>query len=310
MTKNNEFKLNLPSIDDLFSSDQSRADEKREKVSDIQITEIDSFPDHPFKVTEDDGMRDLVKSIKLHGVMTPVIVRQKENGHYELISGHRRKKACEIAGIKTVPAIIRDLSSDEAIISMVDANLQREVILPSEKAFSYKMRLEAMNRQGQRSDLTYSPLANKLVGKTSSEELAETIGTSKDQIFRYIRLTELVSVLLQMVDEKQIGFRSAVELSYLKKEEQESVYNMIQYNLTAPTLGQARKLKQLSQDSVLTEECIQSVMFDNKQDQTVGVILKDKRFYQYFPKSYNNKQKENLLVELLEKWYREMNNES
>jgi len=302
MAKNNELKINLPSLDDLFSTEESRADEKREKVYDILINKIDDFPDHPFKVIEDNAMLELVESIRIFGVLTPATVRKKDDGHYELISGHRRKKACELADIKSIPAVIRNLTHDEAVIMMVDANLQREVILPSEKAFSYKMRLEAMNRQGKRSDSTSSQMGTKL---RSDELLAQKIGDSRNQIQRFIRLTELIPELLKMVDDKQIGFCPTVELSYLKKEEQQSLYNFIQYEICSPSLAQATKLKSFSQDGRLNEDVIYSIMTEGKPSQKEKVVLKDERFEKYFPKSFNTKQKEDLLVELLEKWYRE-----
>ena len=190
----------LKTLDDLFSSEESRADDKLSRVQDIPISEIDDFPDHPFQVRNDDAMQSMVESVKVVGIQTPAIARQKDDGRYELISGHRRKLAATLAGLEVMPIIVREMSRDEAIIAMIDSNLQREVILPSEKALSYKMRLEAMNRQGQRTDLTYSPVANKLQGKTSSAELAEQLGTSKDQIFRYIRLTELIEQLNSFSD--------------------------------------------------------------------------------------------------------------
>ena len=213
MARNRETKIELTAYDDLFQTDESRAEAALSKIRDIPISEIDEFPDHPFKVLMDEDMEQLVESIKRNGVMTPATVRLKEDGRYELISGHRRKKACELAGLETLKCEVKDLTRDEAIIIMVESNLQRSVILPSEKAFAYKMRLEAMNRQGQRSDLTSSPLDNKLKGTTSAQQVSKNSGDSQPQIYRFIRLTELVPEILQMVDEKQIAFRPAVEIS-------------------------------------------------------------------------------------------------
>ena len=217
MARSRETKIELTAYDDLFQTDESREEEKLSKIRDIPISEIDEFPDHPFKVLMDEDMEQLVESIKRNGVMTPATVRLKEDGRYELISGHRRKKACELAGLETLKCEVKELTRDEAIIVMVESNLQRSVILPSEKAFAYKMRLEAMKRQGERSDLTSSPMGTKL---RSDAELAEKVGESRNQIQRYIRLTELVPDILQMVDERQIAFRPAVEVSYLTEEQQ------------------------------------------------------------------------------------------
>ena len=215
MARSRESKIELTAYDDLFETDQSREEANLSKIRDIPLAEIDEFPDHPFKVLMDEDMEQLVDSIKRSGVMTPATVRMKEDGRYELISGHRRKKACELAGLETLKCEVKELTRDEAIIVMVESNLQRTTILPSEKAFAYKMRLEAMNRQGERSDLTSSPLDNKLKGTTSAQQISQKSGDSQPQIYRYIRLTELVPEILQMVDERQIAFRPAVELSYL-----------------------------------------------------------------------------------------------
>ena len=231
--------LGLTGYDELFMNDAERKENKLPRIYDVPISEIDDFPDHPFKVKIDEDMDQLVQSIKERGIITPVTLRPKEDGRYEIVSGHRRKKACELAGLDTVKAEVREMTRDEAIILMVESNLQRSTILPSEKAFSYKMRLEAMNRQGQRTDLTYSPLGNKLQGVKSSDVMAEEVGESKNTIFRYIRLTELIPELLQLVDESRIAFRPAVELSYLKKEEQAALLEEISYTDATPSLAQA-----------------------------------------------------------------------
>lgn len=238
MARSRKSSIELTAYDDLFQTDESRAEAALSKIRDIPISEIDEFPDHPFKVLMDEDMEQLVDSIKRNGVMTPATVRLKEDGRYELISGHRRKKACEIAGLDTLKCEVKEFSRDEAIIVMVESNLQRTTILPSEKAFAYKMRLEAMNRQGQRSDLTSSPLGTKL---RSDAELAEKVGESRNQIQRYIRLTELVPEILQMVDERQIAFRPAVEISYLSEEQQYTLLEAMEYNDATPSLAQAIK---------------------------------------------------------------------
>ena len=220
MARSRETQIELTAYDDPFQTDESREETKLSKIGDIPISEIDEFPDHPFKVLMDEDMEQLVESIKRNGVMTPATVRLKEDGRYELISGHRRKKACELAELETLKCEVKELTRDEAIIVMVESNLQRSVILPSEKAFAYKMRLEAMNRQGQRTDLTSSPLDNMLKGATSAQQVSKNSGGSQPQIYRFIRLTELVPEILQMVDERQIAFRPAVEISYPTEEQQ------------------------------------------------------------------------------------------
>jgi len=240
LSRNRETKIELTAYDDLFQTDESRAEAALSKIRDIPISEIDEFPDHPFKVLMDEDMEQLVESIKRNGVMTPATVRLKEDGRYELISGHRRKKACELAGLETLKCEVKDLTRDEAIIIMVESNLQRSVILPSEKAFAYKMRLEAMKRQGERTDLTSSPLDNKLKGTTSAQQVSRNSGDSQPQIYRFIRLTELVPEILQMVDEKQIAFRPAVEISYLSEEQQYTLLEAMSYNDATPSLARMR----------------------------------------------------------------------
>lgn len=264
MARSRETKIELTAYDDLFQTDESREEAKLSKIRDIPIFQIDEFPDHPFKVLMDEDMEQLVESIKRNGVMTPATVRLKEDGRYELISGHRRKKACELAGLETLKCEVKELTRDEAIIVMVESNLQRSVILPSEKAFAYKMRLEAMKRQGERSDLTSSPMGTKL---RSDAELAEKVGESRNQIQRYIRLTELVPEILQMVDERQIAFRPAVEISYLTEEQQYTLLEAMEYNDATPSLAQAIKMKKYNQDGKLTSEVIQSIMEEEKPNQ-------------------------------------------
>ena len=254
--------IKLTSYDELLNPEI--AQENGEKIVELPIAELHTPQIHPFKVTNDEKMQEMAESIKKYGVMTPAIVRPLETGGYELISGNRRKYAAELAGLETMPAIVRDLDDDAAIILMVDANLQREEILPSERAFAYKLKLEAMKRQGARTDLTCSPVGNKLKGLKSSQELAEQVGESKNQIFRYIRLTELTPALLEMVDEKLMSFRPAVEVSYLTKDEQEQLVESINLNECTPSLAQALRLKQFSQDGGLSVEKIEEIMSEEK----------------------------------------------
>ena len=282
MARNRETKIELTAYDDLFQTDESRAEAALSKIRDIPLSEIDEFPDHPFKVLMDEDMEQLVESIKRNGVMTPATVRLKENGRYELISGHRRKKACELAGLETLKCEVKDLTRDEAIIIMVESNLQRSVILPSEKAFAYKMRLEAMDRQGKRNDLTSTPLVSK---SRSNEELADKVGESREQIRRFIRLTELVPEILQMVDEKQIAFRPAVEISYLAEEQQYTLLEAMSYNDATPSLAQAIKMKKFNQDGKLTDEVIQSIMEEEKPNQKEKPAFRDERITKLIPKT-------------------------
>ena len=261
--------LGLTGYDELFMNDAERKENKLPRIYDIPLSEIDDFPEHPFKVKLDEDMDQLVQSIKERGIITPVTLRPKEDGRYEIVSGHRRKKACELAGFDTVKAEVREMTRDEAIILMVESNLQRSVILPSEKAFSYKMRLEAMNRQGQRTDLTSTTEVEKLSGKEalSVTRIGNDSGESREQVRRYIRLTELIPELLDLVDEGRIAFRPAVELSYLQKEEQGALLEQIAYADATPSLAQAIKLKRFSQDGKLNNEVIESIMSEEKPNQ-------------------------------------------
>ena len=306
MARNRESKIELTAYDDLFETDESRAEANLSKIREIPISEIDEFPDHPFKVLMNEDMEQLVESVSRSGVMTPATVRQKEDGRYELISGHRRKKACELAGLETLKCEVKELTHDEAIIVMVESNLQRSVILPSEKAFAYKMRLEAMNRQGERTDLTCSPMGNKLQGKKSSDELAEKVGESKNQIFRYIRLTELVPEILQMVDERQIAFRPAVEISYLSEEQQYTLLEAMGYNDATPSLAQAIKMKKFMQEGKLTDEVIQSIMQEEKPNQKEKPAFKDERITKLIPKSIPRGQETDFVVKALEFYNRHL----
>ena len=306
MARNNAPKIELTAYDDLFQTDESREEAKLSKIRDIPIAQIDEFPDHPFKVLMDEDMEQLVESVKRSGIMTPATVRLKEDGRYELISGHRRKKACELAGLETLKCEVKELTRDEAIIIMVESNLQRSTILPSEKAFAYKMRLEAMNRQGQRTDLTCSPVGNKLQGVKSSDELAEKVGESKNQIFRYIRLTELVPEILQMVDERRIAFRPAVEISYLTEEQQYTLLEAMEYNDATPSLAQAIKMKKFCQDGKLTDEVIQSIMEEEKPNQREKPAFRDERIVKLIPKSIPRGKEADFVVKALEFYNRHL----
>lgn len=293
--------IKLTSLDDLFSTEESRAEAEKERVQDIPIAEIDDFPDHPFHVDMDDAMSEMVESVKRFGVLSPAVARQKEDGRYELISGHRRKKACELAGIDKMPVIVRNMDSDEAIIFMVDSNLQRERLLPSEKAFSYKMKLDAMKRQGARTDLTSVPMAQKL---TSRELLAEKSGESQDQVRRYIRLTELTPDLLKMVDEGKIAFRPAVELSYLSKAEQASLLMTMESEVCTPSLAQAIKIKKFSQEGRLNDDVILSILSEEKPNQKEVYKLPKERLDKYFPKGTPSEKVEEIICKALELYRR------
>ena len=294
----NRKNIKLTSLDDLFSTEESRAEEEKERIQEIPITEIDGFPEHPFHVDVDDAMRVMVESIKRFGVRSPAVARQKEDGRYELISGHRRKKACELAGIEKMPVIVRNMDRDEAIIFMVDSNLQRERLLPSEKAFSYKMKLDAMKRkQGERTDLTSAPMVQKL---TSREVLAEKSGDSHEQVRRYIRLTELTSDLLQMVDEGKIAFRPAVELSYLSKEEQASLLMTMESEICTPSLAQAIKIKKFSQEGRLNDDVILSILSEEKPNQKEVYKLPKERLDKYFPRGTPPEKIEEIIFKALE----------
>lgn len=307
MARSRGNKIELTAYDDLFETDESRAEAVLSKIREIPISEIDEFPDHPFKVLMDEDMEQLVESIKRNGVMTPATVRLKEDGRYELISGHRRKKACELAGLETLKCEVKELTRDEAIIIMVESNLQRSTILPSEKAFAYKMRLEAMKRQaGRPTKDNYSPVGNNLEFATSSDELAEKVGESKNQIFRYIRLTELVPEILQMVDERQIAFRPAVEISYLSEEQQYTLLEAMEYNDATPSLAQAIKMKKFMQDGKLTDEVIQSIMQEEKPNQREKPAFRDERITKLIPKTVPKGQETDFVVKALEFYNRHL----
>lgn len=290
--------------DELFMDDKGREENRLPKIYDIPLSEIDEFPDHPYQVRMDEDMTQLVESVKERGIITPVILRKKEDGRYEMVSGHRRMKACELAGLETVKADVQNLTRDEAIVLMVESNLQRSSILPSEKAKAYKMRLEAMKRQGQRTDLTSSPVDKKLQGITSAAQIGEKGGDSQPQVYRYIRLTELVPGLVNLVDEGRIAMRPAVELSYLSKQEQEDLLENISYQDATPSLAQAIKMRQFSKDGKLTEEVIESIMCEEKPNQREKISFRADRLRQFIPASVTPKQTEEYVLKALEYYQR------
>lgn len=297
MAKGNGLNFHLPSADDLFSTEAEREDAKLKRIYDIPLDQIDDFPKHPFQVNEDDDMKALVDSIKENGILTPATVRLKEDGRYEMLSGHRRKRACELAGMTTLRCEIVELDRDAATIFMVDSNLQRTTILPSEKAFSYKMRLDAMNRQGQKADRTSTPVVSKL---RSNELLGKEVGESREQIRRYIRLTHLTPTLLKMVDENKIALRPAVEISYLPREMQDVLVAAIHYEDSTPSHAQARELRALADKGILTKELIYHMMGEEKPNQKDRVILRTDKVKEYLPKNLPISQREDYIVKALD----------
>lgn len=277
----------LKSVDDIFQTEENRADAQRERVQEIPLDQLKPFRNHPFKVRDDQRMLDTVDSIREYGVLVPAIARPDPEGGYELISGHRRKRGCEMAGLQTMPVIIRDLDDDAAVLVMVDSNIQREELLPSERAFAYKMKLEALKHQGARSDLTSSQLGTKL---RADELLAQQAGESRNQVQRFIRLTELISELLDMVDERKLAFNPAVEVSYLKRDEQRMLLEAMDAEQTTPSLSQAQRLKKFSQEGRLTEEAMSAIMSEEKKSDMDKVTLRSDTLRRYFPKSYTPKQ--------------------
>ena len=288
-------------LDDLFSTDESRAEAQLEKVVTLNPADISDFPSHPFKVKQDEAMAEMVDSVKQYGVLVPALVRPKADGGYEMVAGHRRKCAATLAGITEMPCIVRNLTDDEATIIMVDSNLQRETILPSEKAFAYKMKLEAMKRQGQRSDLTSTPLVSK---SRSNEELGQKNGDSREQVRRFIRLTELIPSVLDMVDSGKIAFRPAVELSYLSKEQQQSLYDTMECEDCTPSLAQAIKMKEFSRDGKLTEEVILSIMQEEKPNQREQFKMPKERISKYFAPGTPAQKIEDTIIKALELYRR------
>lgn len=291
--------------DDIFSTEQSRAEDRLEKVREIPLAELHPFKNHPFKVLDDESMQRTVESIARFGVLSPAIARPSPDGGYELVAGHRRHHACELVGMETMPVIVRELDDDAATILMVDSNLQRETLLPSERAFAYKMKLEAIKHQGMRSDLTSTQVAQKL----SVQQIGDEAGVSKDTVRRFIRLTELIPELLDMVDQKQIAFNPAVELSFLKPEEQKQLLEAMDYAQATPSLSQAQRLKKYSQEGKCTLEVMCTVMDEEKKTDLDRVIIKQDVLRKYFPKSYTPKQMEDTIIRLLEQWQRKKQRE-
>ena len=300
MSRKKDIDLDLTGFAELFMNDEGRAESRLPRIYDIPISEIDDFPNHPFKVKMDEDMNQRVQRVKERGVITPITLRQKEDGRYEIVSGHRRRKACELAGLDSVPAQIKELSRDEAIILMVESNLQRSIILPSEKAFSYKMRLEAMKRQGQRTDLTSGPVVQKF----SRDALGDKAEESGRQISRYIRLTELIPELLDMVDENKIAFRPAVELSYLTETEQHNLLNSISYNDATPSLPQAIRLKEFSKAGKLSAEVIEAILGEEKPNQKEKISFKAERLRPYIPSSVPLEKTADYIIKALEYYQR------
>ena len=294
----NGLNVSLNPYDDIFSTEEARQEEQREQVQQIPIDELYPFKDHPFKVLDDEAMQRTVESVQQLGVTNPLIARPRPEGGYEIISGHRRQHAAQLAGLKTLPVIVRDVSDDAAILLMVDSNLQREQILPSERAFAYKMKLDALKRQGARSDLTSMQVAQKL----SVEKVGEDAGVSKDTIRRFIRLTNLIPELLDMVDEKKISFNPAVELSYLDESQQRDFLEAMADTQNAPSLSQAQRLKKLAQEGHFSYDVAFAVMGEPKKDELDKVVIKNDTLKKYFPRSYTPKQMEDTIIKLLEQW--------
>ena len=299
--KSSAKKVELASVDDLFSTEESRADAQREKVLEIPLSELHPFKDHPFKVKDDEAMMETADSIRQYGVLVPAIARPDPNGGYELVAGHRRHRASELAGKDTMPVIVRDLDDDQATIIMVDSNLQRESLLPSERAFAYKMKLEAIKHQGARTDLTSAQVGPKL---TAAEKIAENSPDSKSQIKRFIRLTELIPGLLDMVDEKKIAFNPAYELSFLKKEEQTQLLDAMDSEQATPSLSQAQRLKKFSQEGRLNIDVMRAIMSEEKKSDLDKVTFTSDTLRKYFPKSYTPARMQETIIKLLEQWQR------
>ena len=296
----NSLNVSLKGADDIFSTEESRQEQQREQVQQIPIGELFPFKNHPFKVLDDESMQRTVESVEQYGVLSPLIARPRPEGGYEIISGHRRQHAAQLAGLETLPVIVRNMDDDAAVLLMVDSNLQRENILPSERAFAYKMKLEALKNQGARSDLTSAQVAPKL----STEKIGEEVGMSKDNVKRYIRLTNLVPELLDMVDEKKIAFNPAVELSYLDTNQQRDFLEAMNDTQNAPSLSQAQRLKKLAQEGHFSYDVAFAVMGEEKKDELDKVVIKNDTLRKYFPRSYTPKQMEDTIIKLLEQWQR------
>ena len=294
-------KLSLTSYDDIFSTEESRADERREKVTEIPLSQLHPFRNHPFKVLDDERMLDTAESIREYGVLVPAIVRPREEDGYEIVAGHRRKRGCEIAGLDTMPVIVRDLDDDAATIIMVDSNIQRETLLPSERAFAYKMKLDAIRHQGERRDLTSSQVGMKL---QALDIVGQQAGDSRNQVHRYIRLTNLIPELLDMVDNRKIAFNPAVELSYLTQDEQTELLDAMDSEQATPSLSQVQRLKKFSQEGRLSIDVMRAIMSEEKKSDLDRVTLSSEKLSKYFPKSWTPAQMENQIIKLLESWHK------
>ena len=310
MARKQEIDFELPKLDDLFTTQQERDEAKLKKIHDIPLDQIDDFPSHPFKVMDDEEMLKLVESIREYGVITPAIVSKKEEGKYEMISGHRRKRACALAGIETLRAEVVEMRRDEAIIFMVDSNLQRTKILPSEKAFSYKMRLEAMKRQGKRTDLTSAPLERKFA--EARDRIGYEVGESREQVRRYIRLTELIPEILEMVDQEQVALRPAVEISYLPKKMQKTLCEIMDMEQCTPSHAQTIRMRRMLESGKLTEESLLAIMQEEKPNQKERLVLRDSRVQKLFPRNLPAEKREEYIIKAMEYYgkYRERLKES
>ena len=297
-------KLSLTSYDDIFSTEESRVDAQRERITEIPLSQLHPFKNHPFKVLDDERMQDTAQSIREYGVLVPAIVRHREEGGYEIVAGHRRKRGCELAGLETMPVIIRELDDDAATLVMVDSNIQCETLLPSERAFAYKMKLDAIKRKGKRSDLTSGQVGQKL--KTSVDVIADQAGESTKQVQRFIRLTNLIPELLDMVDDKRIAFNPPVELSYLKQEEQTQLLDAMDSEQATPSLSQAQRLKRFSREGKLSIDVMRAIMSEEKKSDLDSITIPMDSIRKFFPKSYTPKQIHDAIMKLVEGWFKKM----
>lgn len=304
MAKEKREEIPFPSLDELFSSQEERDDAKLKRIYEIPLNEIDPFPEHPFKVRDDEDMMNLVESVRINGIITPATVRKKEDGRYELLSGHRRKRACELAGLPTLRCDVVEMNRDEATVFMVESNFQRTTILPSEKAFAYKMRLEAMSRQGKRTDLTSNPVGRKLQGMESAGIIGAETGDSQTQVRRYIRLTELIPEILDLVDEGKIALRPAVELSYIPKDIQEDIFNCIDMEQCTPTHAQAIRMRKMAEENKLTPESIEAIMLEEKPNQKERIVFRGDRIAKLFPKDLPLSKREDFVAAAMEHYNR------
>ena len=302
----NSLNVSLKGADDIFSTEESRQEQQREQVQQIPIGELFPFKNHPFKVLDDESMQRTVESVEQYGVLSPLIARPRPEGGYEIISGHRRQHAAQLAGLETLPVIVRNMDDDAAVLLMVDSNLQRESILPSERAFAYKMKLEALKNQGARSDLTCGQFGHKLIGAKARDIVADESGDNARNVQRFIRLTSLIPELLDMVDEKKIAFNPAVELSYLDESQQRDFLEAMNDTQNAPSLSQAQRLKRLAQEGHFSYDVAFAVMGEEKKDELDKVVIKNDTLRKYFPRSYTPKQMEDTIIKLLEQWQRKL----